>query len=77
MEPSSVHTDQSRDLLTEPSLRPTVPLSPPDILNEAILKEPFERIISYAHDQDHVHVHSHAILLHLEDSKYTHLSIHK
>ena len=32
---------------------------------------PFERIISYAHDQDHVHVHSHAILLHLEDSKYS------
>ena len=31
---------------------------------------PFERITSYAHDQDHVHVHSHAILLHLEDSKY-------
>ena len=29
-EPSSVHTDQSRDLLTEPSLRPTVPPSPPD-----------------------------------------------
>ena len=38
-EPSSVHTDQSRDLLTEPSLRPTIPLSPPNILNEAILKE--------------------------------------
>ena len=33
---------------------------------------PFERITSYAHDQDHVHVHSHAILLHLEDSKYIH-----
>ena len=32
---------------------------------------PFERIISYAHDQDHVHVHSQTILLHLEDSKYT------
>ena len=31
---------------------------------------PFERITSYAHDQDHVHVHSHTILLHLEDSKY-------
>ena len=31
---------------------------------------PIERIISYAHDQDHVHVHSHAILLYLEDSKY-------
>ena len=31
---------------------------------------PFVRITSYAHDQDHVHVHSHAILLHLEDSKY-------
>src|SRR6185436_656947 len=30
----------------------------------------FVRITSYAHDQDHVHVHSHAILLHLEDSKY-------
>jgi len=28
------------------------------------------RITSYAHDQDHGHVHSHAILLHLEDSKY-------
>ena len=25
---------------------------------------PFERIISYAHDQDRVHIHSHAILLH-------------
>ena len=33
---------------------------------------PFERITSYAHDQDHVHAHSHAILLHLEDSKYIH-----
>ena len=33
---------------------------------------PFERIISYAHDQDHVHIHSHAILLHLENSKYIH-----
>ena len=33
---------------------------------------PFERIVSYAHDQDHAHVHSHAILLHLEDSKYIH-----
>ena len=31
---------------------------------------PFERITSYAHDQDHVHVHSYAILLHPEDSKY-------
>ena len=31
---------------------------------------PFVRITSYAHDQDHIHVHSHAILLHLEDSKY-------
>ena len=31
---------------------------------------PFVRITSYAHDQDNVHVHSHAILLHLEDSKY-------
>ena len=31
---------------------------------------PFVRITSYAHDQDHVHVHSHAIFLHLEDSKY-------
>ena len=31
---------------------------------------PIERIISYAHDQDHVHVHSHATLLYLEDSKY-------
>ena len=31
---------------------------------------PFVRITSYAHDQDHVYVHSHAILLHLEDSKY-------
>ena len=30
----------------------------------------FERITSYAHDQDHVHINSHAILLHLEDSKY-------
>ena len=33
---------------------------------------PFERITSYAHDQDHVHVHSHVILLHLENSKYIH-----
>ena len=31
---------------------------------------PFGRIISYANDQDHVHIHSHAILLHLEDSEY-------
>ena len=31
---------------------------------------PFVRITSYAHDQDRVHVHSHAILLHLEDSMY-------
>ena len=31
---------------------------------------PFVRITSYAHGQDHVHIHSHAILLHLEDSKY-------
>jgi len=38
-EPSSVHTDQSRDLLTEPSLRPTVPASPPDSRNEAPLEE--------------------------------------
>ena len=36
--PSSVHTDQSRDLLTEPSLRPTVPPSPPDSRNEAPLE---------------------------------------
>ena len=33
---------------------------------------PFERITSYTHDQDHVHVHSYAILLHLKDSKYIH-----
>ena len=32
---------------------------------------PFVRITSYTHDQDHVHIHSHAILLHLEDSKYS------
>ena len=38
-EPSSVHTDQSRDLLTEPSLRPTVPPSPPDSRNEALPEE--------------------------------------
>ena len=38
---------------------------------------PFERITSYAHDQDHVRVHSHAILLHLEDSKYVHPSTNK
>ena len=38
-EPSSVHTDQSRDLLTEPSLRPTVPSSPPDPRKEASLEE--------------------------------------
>ena len=38
-EPSSIHTDQSRDLLTEPSLRPTVPPSPPDPHNEAPLEE--------------------------------------
>ena len=37
---------------------------------------PFERIISYTHDQDHVQVNSHAILLHLEGSKYIHPSIH-
>ena len=38
-EPSSVHTDQSRDLLTEPSLRPTVPPSPPDLRNETSIAE--------------------------------------
>ena len=38
-EPSSVHTDQSRALLTEPSLRSTVPPSPPDARNEAPLEE--------------------------------------
>src|SRR6185312_15144025 len=38
-EPSSVHTDQSRDLLTEPSLRPTVPSSPPDPRKGASLEE--------------------------------------
>ena len=38
-EPSFVHTDQSRDLLTEPSLRPTVSPSPPDPRNEAPLEE--------------------------------------
>ena len=38
-EPSSIHTDQSRDILTEPSLRPTVPPSPPDPRNEAPLVE--------------------------------------
>ena len=38
---------------------------------------PFVRITSYAHDQDQVHVHSHAILLHLEDSKYIHPSTNK
>ena len=38
-EPSSVHTDQYRDLLIEPSLRPTVPPSPPDPHNEAPLEE--------------------------------------
>ena len=38
-EPSFVHTDQSRDFLTEPSLRPTVPPSPPDPRNEAPLEE--------------------------------------
>ena len=41
------------------------------------LLRPFERITSYAHDQDHVHFHSHAILLHLEDSKYIHPPINK
>ena len=38
-EPTSVHTDQSRDLLIEPSLRPSVPPSPPDPCNEAPLEE--------------------------------------
>ena len=38
---------------------------------------PSGRIISYAHDQDHVHVHSQTILLHLEDSKYIHPSTNK
>ena len=38
---------------------------------------PFVRITSYAHDQDHVHVHSHAILLHLEDSKCIHPSTNR
>ena len=39
-------------------------------LSSVKLLWPFVRITSYAHDQDHVHVHSHAILLHLKDSKY-------
>jgi len=38
-EPFSVHADQSRDLLTEPSFRPTVPCSPPDPRKEASLEE--------------------------------------
>ena len=38
-EPTSVHTDQSRDLLTEPSLRPTACPSPLDSRNEAPLEE--------------------------------------
>ena len=38
-EPFSVHADQSRDLLTEPSFRPTVPSSPPDPRKEASLEE--------------------------------------
>ena len=45
-EPSSVHTNQSRDLLTEPSLRPTVPPSPPDPRNEAPLKEAMKEELS-------------------------------
>ena len=36
---SCVHADQSQNSLTEPSLSPTVPLYPPDILNEEILEE--------------------------------------
>ena len=42
-EPSFVHTDQSRDLLTEPSLRPMVPPSPPDPRNEAPLEEAMKK----------------------------------
>ena len=38
-EPLFVHADRSRDLLTEPSLRPTVPPFPPDPRNEAPLEE--------------------------------------
>ena len=36
---SSVHAGQSQNSLTEPSLRPTVPPSPPDPCNEAPLEE--------------------------------------
>jgi hypothetical protein len=36
---SSVHADQSRNLLTEPSLRPMECFSPPNPPNEALLKE--------------------------------------
>ena len=39
--------------------------------------DPLWGITSYAHDQDHVHVHSHAILLHLEDSKNIHSPTNK
>jgi hypothetical protein len=38
-EHSPVHADQSQNSLTEPSLRPTVPPSPPDPHNEAPLEE--------------------------------------
>ena len=38
-EASSVHVNQSRDLLTEPSLSPTVPFSPPDPCKKASLEE--------------------------------------
>jgi hypothetical protein len=37
-EPSSIHVSQSRNSLTEPSLRLTIPPSPPDPPNEAFLK---------------------------------------
>ncbi|RLM61855.1 hypothetical protein C2845_PM14G07880 [Panicum miliaceum] len=42
-EPPSIHTNQSRNPLIEPSLRPTVPHLPPDPPNEAILKEAIKK----------------------------------
>ena len=41
-EPSSIHADQLEDSLTEPSLRPTVPPTPPNPHSEASLGEAIE-----------------------------------
>jgi hypothetical protein len=57
-EPSSVHTNQFRNPLTEPSLRPTVPTSPPDPPNKEILKEAIEKLFQSVLDQFTIYDHS-------------------